>query len=170
MGSSPEGMTISVKPTDAATLREQDLLRRVQAGQKEYFYDLIKPYQRRVYSAALSILRNEAEAEDAAQEAFLKALTHIQQFRAEARFSTWLIQIAVNEALMRKRKAHTEVMEPIGEREEEDGSYTPRDSPTGARFPRNLWSARKSAPGWRKLLPPWPRSIARFSSYATCST
>ena len=48
MGSAPEGMTISVKPTDAASLREQDLLRRVQAGQKEYFYDLIKPYQRRV--------------------------------------------------------------------------------------------------------------------------
>src|ERR1700751_3578583 len=127
MGSMPEGMSISVQSTDAATLREQDLLRRVQAGQKEYFYDLIKPYQRRVYSAAFSILRNEAEAEDAAQEAFLKALTHIQQFRAEARFSTWLIQIAVNEALMRKRKAHTEIMEPIGEREEEDGSYTPRD-------------------------------------------
>jgi RNA polymerase sigma-70 factor (ECF subfamily) len=127
MGSAPEGMTISLSPTDPAALREQDLLRRVQAGQKEYFYDLVKPYQRRVYSAALSILRNEAEAEDAAQEAFLKALTHIQQFRAEARFSTWLIQIAVNEALMRKRKAHAEIMEPIGEREEEDGSYTPRD-------------------------------------------
>jgi RNA polymerase sigma-70 factor (ECF subfamily) len=127
MGSMPEGMSISVQSTDAPTLREQDLLRRVQAGQKEYFYELIKPYQRRVYSAAFSILRNEAEAEDAAQEAFLKALTHIQQFRAEARFSTWLIQIAVNEALMRKRKAHAEIMEPIGEREEEDGSYTPRD-------------------------------------------
>jgi len=82
MGSAPEGMTISVSPTDPAALREQDLLHRVQAGQKEYFYDLIKPYQRRVYSAALSVLRNEAEAEDAAQEAFLKALTHIQQFRA----------------------------------------------------------------------------------------
>ena len=127
MGSAPEGMTISLSPTDPAALREQDLLRRVQTGQKEYFYDLVKPYQRRVYSAALSILRNEAEAEDAAQEAFLKALTHIQQFRAEARFSTWLIQIAVNEALMRKRKAHAEIMEPIGEREEENGSYTPRD-------------------------------------------
>jgi len=127
MGSAPEGMTISVSPTDPAALREQNLLRRVQAGQKGYFYELIKPYQRRVYSAALSILRNEAEAEDAAQEAFLKALTHIQQFRAEARFSTWLIQIAVNEALMRKRKAHAEIMEPIGEREEEDGSYAPRD-------------------------------------------
>src|SRR5215468_353558 len=127
MATAPEGMSISVKPADPQLLREQDLLRRVQAGENEYFYELIKPYQRRVYSAALSILRNEAEAEDAAQEAFLKALANIRQFRSEARFSSWLIQIAVNEALMRKRKAHADVMEPIGEREDEDGSYTPRD-------------------------------------------
>ena len=125
MGSVPERMSVSVKPADPATVREQDLLRRVQAGQKEYFYDLIKPYQRRVYSAAFSVLRNEAEAEDAAQEAILKALTHIRQFRAEARFSTWLLQIAVNEALMRRRRAHPELMEPIGERQDDEGTYTP---------------------------------------------
>jgi len=128
MATAPEGTSIRVKEeADPQLLQEQDLLRRVQAGQNEYFYELIKPYQRRVYSAALSILRNQAEAEDAAQEAFLKALANIRQFRSQARFSTWLIQIAVNEALMKKRKAHADVMEPIGEREDEDGSYTPRD-------------------------------------------
>lgn len=128
MATAPEGTSIRMKEeADPQLLREQDLLRRVQAGQNEYFYELIKPHQRRVFSAALSILRNEAEAEDAAQEAFLKALANIRQFRSEARFSTWLIQIAVNEALMKKRKAHADVMEPIGEREDEDGSYTPRD-------------------------------------------
>jgi len=128
MATAPEGTSIRVKEeADPQLLQEQVLLRRVQAGQNEYFYELIKPYQRRVYSAALSILRNEAEAEDAAQEAFLKALANIRQFRGQARFSTWLIQIAVNEALMKKRKAHADVMEPIGEREDEDGSYTPRD-------------------------------------------
>jgi len=108
-------------------VREQDLIRRVQAGEKELFYQLVKPYERRIYAAAFAVLRNEAEAEDAAQEAMLKALTHIRQFRAEARFSTWLTQITVNEALMRRRKAHSEIMEPIGERQEEDGTYTPRD-------------------------------------------
>jgi RNA polymerase sigma-70 factor, ECF subfamily len=127
MGSLPERMSIAVTPSDPAMLREQELLRRVQSGQKEYFYELIKPYQRRVYTAAFSVLRNEAEAEDAAQEAFLKALTHIGQFRAEARFSTWLLQIAVNEALMRRRRAHPEIMEPIGEKQDEEGNYTPRD-------------------------------------------
>ena len=120
-------MSIKVRVPDPSEIGERELLRRVQAGQRELFYELIRPYERRVYAATFAVLRNEAEAEDAAQEAFLKALTHIQQFRAEARFSTWLIQIAVNEALMRRRKAHSEVIEPIGEHQEEDGSYTPRD-------------------------------------------
>lgn len=127
MGSMPERMNIDVTSAGAAEMRERDLLRRVQAGEKQLFYELVKPYERRVYSAAFAILRQEADAEDAAQEAILKAFTHIRQFRAEARFSTWLIQIAVNEALMRKRRAHPELIEPIGEREEEDGNYTPRD-------------------------------------------
>src|SRR5207302_853548 len=106
---------------------EQQLIRRVQDGERELFYELVKPYERRIYTAAFAILRNEADAEDAAQEAMFKALTHIQQFRAEARFSTWLTQIAVNEALMRRRRAHSEIMEPIGERRDEEGNYTPRD-------------------------------------------
>ena len=125
MGSTPE--RVSVKVPSPMEIREQELLRRVQAGHKEDFYELIKPYERRVYTAAFAVLRNEAEAEDAAQEAILKAFTHLQQFRAEARFSTWLIQIAVNEALMRRRRAHSQIMEPIGEHQEEDGTYTPRD-------------------------------------------
>jgi len=125
MGSMPE--SIRVRSADSADLREQELLRRVQAGEKELFYELIKPYQRRVYTAAFAILRNEAEAEDAAQEAILKAMSHIHQFRAEARFSKWLTQITVNEALMRRRRAHADVMEPIGERQDEEGNYTPRD-------------------------------------------
>jgi len=127
MGSVPQKLNIQVKTPDASEIRERDLLRRVQGGETQLFYELIKPYERRIYTTAFAILRNEAEAEDAAQEAVLKAFTHIGQFRAEARFSTWLTQIAVNEALMRRRKAHTEIMEPIGEREEEDGTYTPRD-------------------------------------------
>ena len=127
MGTAPERTAIHVRTPQPGDLREQELIRRVQAGEKEYFYELIKPYERRVYSAAFSVLRNEAEAEDAAQEALLKALAHIGQFRAEARFSTWLIQIAVNEALMRRRKAHTQIMEPLGEHQDEDGGYTPRD-------------------------------------------
>ena len=127
MGLMPGKLKITVKAANSAELTEGDLIRRVQAGERERFYELVKPYERRVYMAALAILRNEADAEDVAQEAILKALTHIGQFRAEAKFSTWLTQITVNEALMRRRKQHAEIMEPIGERRDEEGNYTPRD-------------------------------------------
>jgi RNA polymerase sigma-70 factor, ECF subfamily len=107
-------------------MREQDLIARVQRGQNELFYELVRPYERRVYAAALAILRNEADAEDVAQEAMLKAFANIRQFRAESRFSTWLIQITVNEALMRRRRERNVVMEGIDARDEES-DYTPRD-------------------------------------------
>jgi RNA polymerase sigma-70 factor (ECF subfamily) len=107
--------------------REQELIGRVQRGENELFYELVKPYERRVYAAALAILRNDADAEDVAQEAMLKALRGIGQFRAEARFSTWLIQITVNEALMRRRRERNGIMEGIDDQRDEDGEYTPRD-------------------------------------------
>jgi RNA polymerase sigma-70 factor, ECF subfamily len=106
---------------------EATLIQRVRDGEHDLFYDLIRPYERRVFSAALAILRNEADAEDAAQEAMLKAFRHIRQFRAEAQFSTWLIQIAVNEARMHRRKGRPDLFEPIAERHDEEGNYTPRD-------------------------------------------
>jgi RNA polymerase sigma-70 factor, ECF subfamily len=108
--------------------REQDLILSVQRGQHELFYELVRPYERRVYAAALAILRNEHDAEDSAQEAMLKAFANIRQFRAEARFSTWLIQITVNEALMRRRRERTVVMEGIDDRRDgEESEYAPRD-------------------------------------------
>ena len=78
------------------TQNEGALIERIRNGERELFYELIRPYERRVYAAAFAILRNEADAEDAAQEAVLKAFRNIKQFRSEAKFSTWLIQIAIN--------------------------------------------------------------------------
>src|SRR5881397_1030110 len=111
----------------AERFNEETLIRRIREGEHEHFYELIRPYERRVYSAALAILRNEPDAEDTAQEAMLKAFKHIRQFRAEARFSTWLIQITVNEALMRRRRERTSKMEGIDDHRDEDGEYAPRD-------------------------------------------
>src|SRR5216684_1169568 len=105
-----EPVTVLNNPVQIAT-REQDLIQS----------------ERRVYAAALAILRNEHDAEDAAQEAMLKAFANIRQFRAEARFSTWLIQITVNEALMRRRRERTVVMEGIDDRRDDEADYAPRD-------------------------------------------
>ena len=121
----PESATPLGHP--ARQTSEAELVRRVRDGEHDLFYELIRPYERRVYSAAFAILTNTADAEDAAQDAILKAFKHIRQFREEARFSTWLIQIAVNEARMRRRKDHADLMEPIADRPDESGVYTPRD-------------------------------------------
>jgi RNA polymerase sigma-70 factor (ECF subfamily) len=106
---------------------EYALIQRIVHGEKELFYQLVRPYERRVYVMAFAILRNEADAQDAAQDSLFKAFKHLAQFRSEARFSTWLIQVTLNEARMRLRKNHLEIMRPIDEVEQEDGSYTPRD-------------------------------------------
>jgi len=106
---------------------EGALIRRIRDGEHELFYELIQPYERRVYSTAFAIVRNPADAEDVAQEAMLKAFKHLKQFRAEARFSTWLVQITLNEARMRIRREHAEVMQPVTNHQDEDGNYTPRD-------------------------------------------
>src|SRR5271165_175056 len=124
--SDPE--TVLNNPRPAGNAHEQELIAKVQGGQHELFYELVRPYERRVYAAALAILRNEQDAEDAAQEAILKAFANIQKFRAEARFSTWLIQITVNEALMRRRRERIVVMEGIDDRRDgEESEYAPRD-------------------------------------------
>lgn len=120
------GQAISLE-NPADRLNEEMLIRRIRDGEHELFYELIRPYERRVYSTAFAIVRNEADAEDVSQEAVLKAFKHIRQFRAEARFSTWLIQITVNEARMRIRKAHAAIMQPIADHQDEDGTFTPRD-------------------------------------------
>jgi RNA polymerase sigma-70 factor (ECF subfamily) len=120
--------TIAVDKLDTSDEQAQSLIARILSGQSFLFAELVKPYERRVYVTALALLRNEADAQDVAQEAILKAFTHLRQFRGESRFSTWLVQITVNEARMRLRKRHTELFEPLAEtHDNEEGSYTPRD-------------------------------------------
>ena len=121
----PERATSLTNPAEQVS--EEILIRRIREGERDLFYELIRPYERRVYSAAFAITRNQADAEDVAQEAMLKAFKNIRQFRAESRFSTWLIQITVNEARMRRRREHAHLIEPIADREDEEGNYIPRD-------------------------------------------
>jgi RNA polymerase sigma-70 factor, ECF subfamily len=119
---------VAIAPrSDPAQEHEAVLIGRIRGGETELFYELIRPYERRVFVIAFTILRNEEDAEDAAQDAFLKAFKHLAQFRSESRFSTWLIQIAINEARLRQRKSHLEIMRPIEDKENEDGTYTPHD-------------------------------------------
>src|SRR5712691_6630769 len=78
----------AVKPS--VEKREAELIRRVCAGDKELFYELVRPCERALFTAAMAILNNPADAEEAAQEAVLKGLAALPRFRGEAKFSTWL--------------------------------------------------------------------------------
>ena len=112
----------------AQIVTEQALLERVKAGESELFYQLIEPYQRAVFSAAYSVVANDADAEEVAQEAFLKAYSRLDQFRGECKFSTWLVQIAVNEARMKRRKDRKARYDSIDEGyQDESGDYLPID-------------------------------------------
>ena len=108
---------------------ERELVDRIRRGERDLFSELIRPYERRVYVTALAILQNDADAQEVAQEAILKAFAHINQFRGESRFSTWLTRVTINEARMRRRKQHSEIMKPFNELETEDdeGQFVPQD-------------------------------------------
>lgn len=85
-------------------ISDEEVVRRVRAGEYELFEILMRRYNQRLFRVARSILRDETEAEDVMQQAYLNAYTHLQQFADRARFSTWLTRIAVNEALGRLRR------------------------------------------------------------------
>jgi RNA polymerase sigma-70 factor, ECF subfamily len=107
---------------------EWDLIARVCDGDCEAFHELVRPYERAIYFAAKSFLQNDADAEEAAQEAVLKAFTHIRSFRGESKFSTWLFQITVNEARMKLRKDHRRLYDSLDEpKTDEEGNYWPLD-------------------------------------------
>jgi RNA polymerase sigma-70 factor (ECF subfamily) len=105
---------------------EAGLIAQILAGEKEVFHELIRPFERMVYLTLLSIVKNETEAEDAAQEAVISAYRHLASFRGDAKFSTWLTSIAINEGRKRLRKSKGAAEESIEERTESDeGHYTP---------------------------------------------
>jgi RNA polymerase sigma-70 factor (ECF subfamily) len=103
---------------------EPEWIARILQGERDLFHDLIRPYERTVYMTALSVLREPAEAEDVAQEAMLKAYRGLSSFRGDAKFSSWLISITLNEARSRLRKSTRVAVESLDDTGQE-GDYTP---------------------------------------------
>jgi RNA polymerase sigma-70 factor (ECF subfamily) len=95
------------------------------AGDTQLYHGLIRPHERSVYMMALSFVKNEADAEDIAQEAFLKAFRNLSTFRAESKFSTWLISITLNEARSRLRRQTIVRMEALDDPAEDGGVVSP---------------------------------------------
>jgi RNA polymerase sigma-70 factor (ECF subfamily) len=94
-------------------------------GDTEKYHDLIRPYEHSVYRMALSFMKNESDAEDVAQEAFISAFRNLAAFRGQAKFSTWLISITLNQARGRLRRQSLVRMESLDQTPEEGGHVSP---------------------------------------------
>jgi RNA polymerase sigma-70 factor, ECF subfamily len=94
---------------------ESALVARAKAGDPAAFSELVSHYDRRVFRMAKQITQNDDDAEDVLQEAFLKAYTHLDDFQGNSKFYTWIVRIAVNEALMKLRKRRSDRSVPLDE-------------------------------------------------------
>ena len=102
------------------------MIARIQAGEKHLFHELVRPVERQVFVMLFMLLRNEADAEDAAQEAMIKVYRNLHSFRGDSKFSTWVISIARNEGLARLRRRSVRPEEPLEpEMDESRGDFTP---------------------------------------------
>ena len=99
---------------------EQELIRRIRAGEKDLFHELIRPYERIMYGVIHSVLSNPADAEEVAQESAFKAYLHLDQLADDDRFKAWLLRIAVNEARQRRRRDRPQLYETLEDSAAED--------------------------------------------------
>jgi RNA polymerase sigma-70 factor, ECF subfamily len=106
-----------VTPTASipAGFDESALVAQAKAGDQNAFGELVNRYERKIYRLAKNITRNDEDAEDVLQDAFLKAYSHLDNFKGDSKFYTWIVRIAVNEALMRLRKRKTDRSVPLDE-------------------------------------------------------
>jgi RNA polymerase sigma-70 factor, ECF subfamily len=106
---------VTPSPTNSQVFDEAALVERARAGDQQAFGELVRQYERKVYRLAMNITRHEEDAEDVLQEAFLKAYEHLDRFKGDSKFYTWLVRIAVNEALMKLRQRRGDRTVPLDE-------------------------------------------------------
>ena len=101
--------------TQTGTFDESALVQRAKRGESEAYSELVRKYENKIFRLAKNITQNDEDAEDVLQDAFVKAYEHLDEFQEQSKFYTWLVRIAVNEALMRLRKRKTDRTVPLDE-------------------------------------------------------
>ena len=118
------------------------------AGDQSAFAELVNRYERKIYRLAKNITRNDEDAEDVLQDAFLKAYTHLDSFKGDSKFYTWIVRIAVNEALMRLRKRKNDRSVPLDEPVELGEETVQREIAVWEDNPEQQYSQEE----WRRIL------------------
>jgi RNA polymerase sigma-70 factor (ECF subfamily) len=133
--------------TSAATpsFDEAALVARAKAGDAGAFSELVQHYDRRVFRMAKQITQNDDDAEDVLQEAFLKAYTHLDDFQGNSKFYTWIVRIAVNEALMKLRKRRSDRSVPLDEPIDTGEDEVPREIAVWEDNPEETYSREELA-------------------------
>ena len=127
---------------------ESSLVAQAKAGDQGAFSELVNHYERKIYRLAKNITRNDEDAEDVLQDAFLKAYTHLDNFKGDSKFYTWIVRIAVNEALMRLRKRKTDRSVPLDEPVELGEETVAREIAVWEDNPEQRYSREE----WRRIL------------------
>jgi RNA polymerase sigma-70 factor (ECF subfamily) len=123
-------VSLTEMATSYEMLSDEEVVARVLAGETAMFEIVMRRHNQRLYRVARAILRNDAEAEDVMQDAYVRAYEHLDQFAGRAKFSTWLARIAVHEALGRQHRANryqelTPISEPEGDPMDRFASLAP---------------------------------------------
>jgi len=116
------------KPLTSTVVRDDEsaLVSAAKAGDAAAFEELVNRYERKIFRLTMNITQNREDAEDSMQEAFLKSFTNLDRFQGDSRFYTWLVRIAVNEALMKLRKRRPNQVsldEPLNDKDGEDSVF-----------------------------------------------
>jgi RNA polymerase sigma-70 factor (ECF subfamily) len=140
-------------------LSDEDVVRRVLDGETALFEIIMRRYNQRLYRIARGILRDDAEAEDVMQDAYVRAYANLTQFAGRAQFSTWLTRIAIHEALARVRRRQR--MDQLGPEESNDGereknlistSLSPEEHTSAAELRQALEAAILAVPEQYRLV------------------
>jgi RNA polymerase sigma-70 factor (ECF subfamily) len=150
--------TIQKKSEEGIT-EELALVQAAKNGDLEAFSELVRRYDRNIFRIAQHITHNEEDAQDVVQDAFLKAYRNLGQFQGQSKFYTWLVRIAVNEALMRLRKRRTDRTVSLDEDVETEEGTMPREVADWSPNPEQIYGQSELGDILRKTIQGLPQGF-----------
>ncbi len=153
---------------ETAETTDEQIVACALAGDAEAFGEIVRRWERRIYALAYGILGREEDARDAAQETFIAAFRHLANFRGEAKVSSWLHRIAVNQCITRQRRARVRGETSLEAEEEAAAGGARFAAPARTSSPARLTEAGERAGAVRRAvgaLPPELRAVVVLKEF-----